>query len=140
MLFNPDFHRSFNDLSRMILGEVSGSWFNKRRFEDGAPRLNLYEDGDRYVIEAAVPGFAPDSINIQAESNLLTIGGKRSAPEGMDKILQAERSFGSFSRKIRLPRQVDRDAIQAECKNGVLTVTVPKAEEAKPRQIKVEVK
>ena len=124
----------------MTLGEVSGPWFNSRRIADAPPRLNLYEDGDRFVLEAAVPGISPDSLNIKVEDNLLTIEGERSAPEGMDKVIQAERSFGSFARKIRLSGHVDRDAIQAEYENGILTVTLPKAEEAKPRQIEVKVK
>ena len=140
MLFNNDFYRPFNELSRMILGEVAHPWFHENRFRNASPRLNLYEDGDRFVLEAAVPGISPDSLKIKVEDNTLTIEGDRPAPEGMDKVLQAERSFGSFARKIRLSEHVNREAIQAEYENGILTVMLPKAEQAKPRQIEVKVK
>jgi HSP20 family protein len=142
MLFDNDFFKSFESLGRQILGEFNGLDRGFRRMGHSGPGLNLYEEGEAYVVEMALPGFSPDSLDVNVEEDVLTISGERPAPEGAKdrKYGWAERGFGRFTRQIRLGRHVDRNGIRAEFEHGMLTITVPKAEEARPRKIPVSVK
>lgn len=104
-----------------------------------APPLDISERKDAYVVTAEVPGVKPEEIDVTLEDGALTIAGKRDqTDESSDEQLhRVERRYGAFRRSITLPRQVKADAIEASYDNGVLTVVVPKAEEAKPRKISV---
>jgi len=106
------------------------------------PLINLLEDKDRVFIEALTPGVDPQSMNITVLQNRLTLSGEKSSvgdirPEAFHRN---ERASGKFVRTIDLPMEVDESNIQAEYKNGLLLVTLPKAEKAKPKQITVNVK
>ncbi|MGQ9612745.1 MAG: Hsp20/alpha crystallin family protein [Chloroflexus sp.] len=105
------------------------------------PALDLSETTDAYHIEMAVPGMTADQLNITFENNVLTISGEitQSSDRKDRQFHVTERRFGRFSRSIRLPNQIHPDQIEARLENGVLTVTVPKAEEIKPRKIAVNV-
>jgi HSP20 family protein len=106
------------------------------------PLLNLLEDKDHIYIEALTPGVDPKSLNITVMQNRLTVSGEKSAVQGEirpEAFHRNERASGKFVRTIDLPMEVDEDAIQAEYKNGLLTVILPKAEKAKPKQINVRV-
>lgn len=143
MLFNNNYHRSFNpfnELSRLLLSDIDGPGFHNSRSGHSAPRLNLYEDGDAYILEMAIPGISPDSIDITMEDDVLSLTGERPAPEGIDRdrFSFSERPFGKFNRKVHLPRHVDPEAIRAEYENGILTITLPRAEEARPKKIEVK--
>lgn len=140
MLFHDDFYKSFNALSRRILSEFDGPGHAFGRPDHRGPSMNLYEEGDVYTLELALPGFDPKSLEVKVEDDELTIAGERPAPEnGKSRNYSwAERSFGKFNRKLRLGRRVNRDGIEARYSNGLLTVSIPKAEEAKPKKIKVK--
>jgi HSP20 family protein len=106
------------------------------------PLINLLEDKDHLYIEALTPGVEPRSINVTALQNRLTLSGEKSSvgdirPEAFHRN---ERASGKFVRTIDLPMEVDESNIHAEYKNGLLLVTLPKAEKAKPKQITVKVK
>jgi HSP20 family protein len=106
------------------------------------PLLNLLEDKDHIYIEALTPGVDPKSLNLTVMQNRLTVSGEKSAVQGEirpEAFHRNERASGKFVRTIDLPMEVDESAIQAEYKNGLLIVTLPKAEKAKPKQINVKV-
>jgi len=100
---------------------------------------NIWEAGDGYQVALLVPGVNPDSVDVTALRNTITVSGtlEVNQPEGARAIWQ---EFGpsQFRRQIGLPADVDSDNVQAAYRNGVLLLTVPKAEHAKPRQIKIQ--
>ncbi len=104
-----------------------------------AVRIDCREDADHYFVDADVPGFAGEDIEVTLENNLLTITGERTQAEKTEgeNFLHSERKIGRFSRSVRLPDQVKADSVVARLKDGVLTVTVSKADESKPRRIEV---
>ncbi len=113
-----------------------------RRFAQAAfPALNLWEDSDRLCVEAELPGFELDDLEI------VVTGGKRLTLKGTRKQAavtggvwhRQERNFGSFERTLELPHDVDAERVSAEFKLGVLTITLPKREESKPRRIAVKI-
>ena len=121
-----------------------------RLFEDAAiprlhqragvfPLINLTEDKNNFYVRAELPGVKGDALDIQATANSLSISGERkiAAEEGV-KYHRRERESGSFSRIIGLPAEVDSNKVEAKLQDGVLTVVVPKAEIAKPKQITVK--
>ena len=103
------------------------------------PLTNLSEDKENYYIRAELPGVKGDELDIQVTGNNLAISGERkiAAEEEGAKYHRREREAGTFSRMIGLPGEVDTDKVDANLKNGILTVVVPKAEIAKPKQISV---
>ncbi len=114
-----------------------------RRFAQAAyPALNLWEDNDQLCVEAELPGFELDELEIFVNGGKqLTIKGQRRQVTAEGGVWhRQERTFGSFERTIELPHDVDADKVSAELKQGVLTITLPKREEAKPRRIAVTVK
>ena len=106
------------------------------------PLVNLLEDKDHLYIEALTPGVDPQSMNITALQNRLTLAGEKGGiPENIkpEAFHRNERASGKFVRTIDLPVEIDEAGIQAEYKNGLLVVTLPKAEKAKPKQISIKV-
>lgn len=93
------------------------------------------------MVKADLPDVDEKDLDIRVENNILTIRGERKFEQTVseDNYLRVERAYGSFSRSLSLPNTVNTDAIKAEYRNGVLTVRVPKREEAKPKQVKVSV-
>src|SRR6266699_1137601 len=106
-----------------------------------APAVDIYETPNELVVKADLPDVEEKDIDIRIENNLLTIRGERKFEKNVseDNYLRVERTYGAFSRSFSLPNTVNAEAIRAEYKNGVLTVTLPKREESKPRQVKVSV-
>ncbi|RME39913.1 MAG: Hsp20/alpha crystallin family protein [Planctomycetota bacterium] len=105
------------------------------------PAVNLWDEGEAIGVEAELPGVSRDDLEIFAAGNELTIKGRRKAPEDEQATYyRQERGTGEFTRTITLPCEVDADKIDATLCNGVLTLRLTKAEEAKPRQIEVKVK
>ncbi|NWF70104.1 MAG: Hsp20/alpha crystallin family protein [Chloroflexi bacterium] len=101
--------------------------------------LDLYESDSAYVLHADVPGLQPDQINIRFEDGLLTISVQSERPAREDaRALLQERAFGHYNRTLRLPVEVETDKAEARYENGVLTLTLPKAAAAQPRQIAVK--
>ncbi|MBV7331903.1 Hsp20/alpha crystallin family protein [Chloroflexi bacterium TSY] len=102
--------------------------------------LNVAEEEDAYIITASVPGIAPDALEVSFNDGLLTVKGEvidESESKEANYHLR-ERHFGQYSRSIRLPATIDADAIEAVHENGVLTLTLPKAEDARPKRIEVK--
>jgi len=106
------------------------------------PLVNLHEDQDQLYVEALAPGVEPASLNLSVAANQLTISGekRRAAGEARPEAFhRSERAGGKFVRAIELPVEVNDGGVAAEYKDGVLVVSLPKAEKAKPKQINVKV-
>jgi HSP20 family protein len=107
-----------------------------------APPVDIYETPDSIVLKAELPGLTRDNIDIQLRDNTLTLKGERKFEREVkdENYIRVERSYGSFQRAFNLPAVIQQDKIKATFKEGVLEITMPKAEEAKPKQIKIDVK
>jgi HSP20 family protein len=106
------------------------------------PALDVRESEDRFEVTLDLPGLEPGDVNVTFEDGMLSISGKRefSKEDTGDTWHRVERSFGTFARSIRLPQTADTEKIEASFDKGVLTVFVPKTEQAKPRTIEVQAK
>jgi HSP20 family protein len=106
-----------------------------------APAVDIYETDKEIVLKAEIPEMQEKDIQIKVEDNILSVSGERRMEKEVkeESYHRIERSYGSFSRSFTLPQTVDRDAIKAVYKEGVLKVTLPKKEEVKPKQIKIDV-
>ena len=106
-----------------------------------APAVDIFESEHELVVKADLPDVKPEELDIRVENNILTIRGERKFEKKVDEknYLRVERAYGSFARSFSLANTVNSEAIKAEYKDGVLTLTIPKREEAKPKQIKVNV-
>ena len=106
-----------------------------------APAVDINENGHELVVKADLPGIDPKELDIRVENNVLSIRGERKFEKKVDQdnYLRVERTYGSFSRSFSLANTVNPEGIKADYQNGVLTLVVPKREEAKPKQIKVNV-
>lgn len=104
------------------------------------PLLNVTQDDDAFYLRAEVPGIKPADISVSALRNRVSISGRRELAAEREKVSyhRKERSGGTFNRTITLPAEVDADRVDARYADGILTLTLPKAEQAKPRQIKVK--
>src|SRR2546425_12335161 len=122
-----------------VFGAVVGRPGEESNLTPWAPAVDIYETENELVVKADLPDVNPQDLDIRVENNVLTIRGERKFENEVneDNYLRIERAYGAFSRSFSLPNTVDPDAIKAEYRDGVLTVHVPKREEAKPKQIKV---
>ena len=112
--------RLFGDgFNRLPAGENFGAW---------APLVDIYEEGDKIVLRAEIPGASKDDIDVKVENGTLTIRGEKK---------QEKRFYGSFSRSFVLPTSIDAGKITATYKDGVLEVVVPKADAAKPKKVQI---
>ena len=104
------------------------------------PALDVRETEDLFEVTVDLPGMAPEDVSVTFEASVLTVSGTRqfSREETKETYHRIERSYGTFARQIKLPRTADTEKIEASFDKGVLTVTVPKAEAAKPRTIEVK--
>jgi HSP20 family protein len=107
--------------------------------DGGGPALDVYEEDDALVVEAHVSGFKPDDLDINVEQGVLTISGQTKAEQERKErnYLVREQRTGRFSRSLRLPATYDADACTARFEDGVLRLTFPKSEAAKPRRIQI---
>jgi HSP20 family protein len=122
----------FRDLDR-----IASSLFDTRRGPRRMP-MDLYRDGDHYVMTADLPGIDPGSVDIDVDGQLLTIRAERTLASGDGvKWITREREAASFLRQLNLGQGVDTEGIAATYNNGVLTVTIPVSEKAKPRKVEV---
>lgn len=135
--------RPFEDLERMRTQL-------EQLFKDGVssyqrpqagvfPLVNLTEDTDRYYVRAELPGMKSENLDIQVAAKSLSISGERTfeEEEAGSKYHRRERDEGQFSRVIGLPGEIDHDNVNAELKNGILTIQIPKAEATKPKKIEI---
>jgi HSP20 family protein len=114
------------------------TWRDVRPEGDSLP-LDVHETNETYTVIASLPGVNVDDIEVSLHDGILYIKAEIAQPEIDEntRILAQERSFGKFSRSIRMPEKVDADNVEADYSNGVLTLTLHKAPEAKPRQINI---
>src|SRR5262245_14497193 len=134
-----DPYRELDRFSRAL-----GSAFGRTEREDESltawvPPVDIHEEKDRMVITAELPGFKENEISLTTENGMLTISGERKfeKEENGKNYHRVERSYGRFARSFSLPNNVDREKIQARFENGLLSVDLPKREDAKPRTIKI---
>jgi len=130
------------EMNRMFDG-----FFHGTRDEDSAlmawtPAVDIAEHDDEYIVKVELPGINKEDVKITLESNILTIRGEKKQEKETkeENYHRVERSYGSFQRSFTLPTTVKSDKIDASYKDGVLSVFLPKAEEAKPKQIELKVK
>lgn len=124
-----------------VFGDVVGRTGEESNLTPWAPEVDIYETENELVVKADLPDVNPQDLDIRVENNILTIRGERKFDKKVneDNYLRIERSYGSFSRSFSLANSVKSEAIRADYQNGVLTLSIPKREEAKPKQIKVNV-
>ena len=130
-----------DDLDTLLeLPFLTGGARQAQLFSGWTPALDLYQNNDNVVVRVELPGMRKEDIEISLQDGMLTISGERKSEtaEG-DKAERTERYVGKFRRSISLPTQVDASKVTATYRDGILTVTLPKAEEAKPKQIQVNV-
>ncbi len=134
----------FEDLDRLQrqLGRFFDFGFDNAGLFDRslAPALDLVENGDAYVLYFDLPGVDKKDLELTVENNVLTVKGDKKEPKEGGRIFRKETWAGTFRRTVSLPQAADPDAVRAELVDGVLTVTVGKREELKPRQIAVNVR
>ena len=141
----PTFESSFSDFDHIrremlrLLDAATG---------DGAPQpgsgvfppMNITQDDDNFYLRAEIPGIKPAELSISALRNRVSISGKREIPREHERVSyhRKERPEGAFNRAVTLPTEVDAERVDARYADGILTLTLPKAEQAKPRQIAVK--
>jgi HSP20 family protein len=127
-------------LSR-VFGEMPERTGEESNLTAWAPAVDIYETENELVIKADLPEVNPQDLDIRVANNILTIRGERKFEKKVDEqnYLRIERAYGSFTRSFSLANSVKSDEIKAEYHNGALTLHIPKAEETKPKQIKVNV-
>lgn len=126
------FSRAFD---RAFLGAPNG---DTRRF-DLTPAIDLSETDGEVVVKASLPGVKPEDVEISVNDGILTVKGEKKSDDKTEteNFYRREIRYGSFSRSVPLPSRVNHEQADAEFKDGVLTVTLPKAEEVRPKQIKI---
>ncbi len=129
----------FPDIDKLF----NGFW-DERVLEPRAwtPRVDIYEDADKVVLKAELPGIEPKDVDIHIDENTLYLKGERKIDSEVNEenLHRVERAYGTFARTFTLPTSVESEKVSAEYKDGVLKVTLPKREESKPKQIKVAAK
>lgn len=127
-------------LNRALDQAFNADWSENRVW---VPATDVVEKKDAYVMYVDLPGVDASNVDISFEQNVLTVRGTKRSPiditkQGELRVYAAERVHGSFERSIRLPEFVDGEQINAEFTNGLLTITVPKAQAAQPRRIEIK--
>ena len=144
MLTVSPFNGVFNRMATLnrAMEEVVGRADNSAFAPYWAPEMDAWETEQAFVVQLDLPGLTREQVEVNFDRNTLSISGTRAATtpttdKGDVRIFFAERAAGSFSRTVRLPQYVEASKIEAAFANGVLTVTIPKSEAAKPRKIDV---
>ena len=130
-----DLNRLFREALSPLMGETelsTRSW---------APPVDIYETENDIVLKAELPGIDPKDVEVRVEDNTLYLKGERNYEKEVKEqnYHRVERSYGSFARSFSLPNSINADKVKAEYKDGLLTLTMPKREEAKPKTIKIDV-
>src|SRR5271169_6890230 len=132
---------SLQEQINRVFGDVVGRTNEESNLTPWAPAVDIFETEHELVVKADLPDVDPKNLDIRVENNILSIRGERKFENKVNEenYLRVERAYGSFSRSFSLANTVNPDGIKADYQNGVLTLNVPKREEAKPKQIKVTV-
>ena len=139
MIANRSFGFTLDRMNRVLDQALSNEWTSQQLW---VPAIDVVEKKDAYVLYAELPGVDASQVDISFEKNVLTIRGTKpstvdAAKEGEMRLHAVERVHGSFERSIKLPQFVDGERVSADFTNGLLTVTIPKAEAAQPRKISI---
>lgn len=131
-----------DELDRLFEAPFTGLGHTSRLFNSWSPAVDLYEDKDGFIVKAELPGMKREDIEVSIHEGVLTISGERKSEEKVDHAdtHRSERFFGRFQRSLSLSRAVKTDKVTAQYCDGVLTITLPKSEEVKAKQIEVNVK
>jgi len=140
MLWNFDVWREMERLRRDMDGLFSN--YGRTATATTYPLVNVYDDKDAMVVTAELPGASKEKVSITFSDGVLTIAGRQEFPAGVKNMtaVRRERTEGDFEKTITIPTKIDQNKINASFTNGILTVTLPKAEEAKPKTITIEAK
>jgi HSP20 family protein len=134
--------RMFDDFfGRRLRPLWPGRWWPARETGLSMAPVDLYEEKDEIIVKTELPGMSKEDIQVNITDHLLTIKGEKKKEEEIkeEDYYRSERSYGSFSRSVDLPGEIQIEKVQASFKNGVLEIRLPKTEEAKRREIKVKV-
>ncbi|MCV7315934.1 Hsp20 family protein [Mycolicibacillus parakoreensis] len=128
MLMRTDPFRDLDRFAQQVLGTAA---------RPAVMPVDAWRDGDEFVVEFDLPGVDPDSLELDVERNVLTVRAERPALDQSREMVSAERPRGVFSRQLFLGETLDTDRIVANYRDGVLRLTIPVAEKAKPRRIEI---
>ena len=128
MLMRTDPFRDVDRLAQQVLGTAA---------RPAVMPMDAWREGDTFVVELDLPGVDPDSLDLDVERNVLTVHAKRPALDSEREMVAAERPRGVFSRQLFLGETLDTERIEADYNGGVLRLTIPVAERAKPRRIQI---
>jgi HSP20 family protein len=129
------------DINRLFEGSLGKSSQQQTAINAWTPTVDIFEDENAFLLKVELPEVSRDDVKVNLDDNVLSISGERRLEfeDKRDGYHRVERSFGQFYRSFTLPPNVNTEAISAEVKDGVLRLTLPKKEEAKPKQIQVKV-
>ncbi len=141
-----DLRTAFEELERIrqqmdkLFGDLAEGAIKEPTLSAGVfPLVNLSENNDNYYVRAELPGVKAEDLDISVTANSLIISGERKIPEEENvNYHRREREAGRFSRVISLPGQIEPEKVEAKCKNGILTIILPKAETSKTRQVAIK--
>jgi HSP20 family protein len=138
-----DMHTMHHEMNRLVRDLFRGGLRDNgtSRRDGWTPAVDMYEDDAAFTLTAELPGFSKDDVQVEIKDNRLTLRGERKRESEVKdaQYHRVERVYGAFRRSIRLPAMVDADKAEAVFKDGVLKLTLPKAEEAKPKPISITV-
>jgi HSP20 family protein len=127
------------EINRLFESPIASLTRGSQCLSGWVPPLEIYEDQDNLVVKAELPGLKKEELDISLEDGTLTVAGERKVERQRDaaETYRSDRFYGRFHRTVTLPKPVDAGKVKAAYKDGILTVTLPKTEEAKPKQIEV---
>jgi HSP20 family protein len=139
MVWDVDLWREMERL-RSEMGQLFSNWGGGPAGATAYPPVNVYEDRETVTVTAELPGLTKDQVSMTFSGGVVSLAGKREpvAKAAAMVPVRQERTVGEFEKTLRIPTKVQSDRITASFANGVLTVTLPKAEEAKPKTIAIE--
>jgi HSP20 family protein len=132
--------RAFEEAGLSPLGRTRRVAFLPGRAARQYPLVNVYDNGESFTVEALAPGLDADRVDLTVLRNTLTIAGEKVGPHGVsaERWHRMERSAGRFVRTVELPAEADPDKVSATYRNGLLVVSVPRAESARPRKVAIQ--
>jgi HSP20 family protein len=139
-----EMERRFEEFFRRPFSLLEPSWFPRLRLpemREVSPNVDIFEDGNDIVVKAEIPGLKKEDIEVNITDDMITISGEKKKEEKVEKkdYYRIERSYGSFTRSFRMPKEVQSDKAKASFKDGVLQVRVPKTEEAIKKEKKIPI-
>lgn len=132
-----------DEMNRLVNNVFTGDTSEATLFKGTwSPAVDISEDNNNFYLNLELPGMKKEDVKVKYEENLLTVTGEKKAEREEKDVNfhRVERSYGKFERSFRVPTRIVSDKIDADFANGILTITLPKAEEVKPKEIEVKIK